>query len=73
VLKKEVSSTMQEISLKEARERAAAYAEELIQKLEEANKTFTDCPEPLILPREKRAAFIQNHLNFLAERYTIKP
>jgi hypothetical protein len=63
---------MQVISLKEAERRAVIHAEQLIQKLEEINKEFTDCPEPLIPPREKRAALIQNHLHFLAERYFIK-
>jgi hypothetical protein len=63
---------MQEISLSEARARAATYADELVQKLEEANSRFTNCPEPLVLPRQKREAFFQNHLRFLARHFVIR-
>ena len=62
---------MEEITLQEAMERAAAHADQLIERLKKTNSSFTEFPEPLITPEEKRAAFIQNHLKFLARHYLI--
>jgi hypothetical protein len=62
---------MQRITLEEARQRAAAYADSLVQKLEEANRKFPDCPPPRTQPHEKRAAFYENHLRFLEKHYEI--